>query len=210
MSGWKGYILENYRLEFDRGSLVIDIGCGYGQQMDELKQQGCLTLGVDLDHSALLHCRNRGLDVTQARAEQIPLKDSSFDGIICKVVLPLTLEDQVLREVGRLLKPGAKCYLICHGAGYYLRYLLFPQSWKYRVYGLRSLVNTWLWALTGYRLPGFLGDTIYQSRRRLEKYYRENGLNLLKDTPSKYFLGFPVFIYQSLQKMSHDSINQFE
>ncbi len=49
-------------------------------------------------------------------------------------------------------------------------------------------------------LPGFRGDTLYQSRRRLAKYFRENELALLENIPSKRFLGFPVFTFQPIEK----------
>ena len=163
MSEWEGYILEDYKYYFEPETLVLDVGCGHGSQMKELIQQGSMAIGVDLDFAALEYCRSQELSVLRAYAELVPLKDSSLDGILCKVVLPYTREEQVIREFGRLLKPGARCYLNCHGAGYYLKYLLLSRSWKQRFYGLRSLVNTWMWVITGHRLPGFLGDTIYQS-----------------------------------------------
>jgi SAM-dependent methyltransferase len=200
MSEWKGYILEDYKLSFTPGMLVLDIGCGLGEQMQVLTHQGCSVIGLDLDLTALSRCRSLGLAVLMARAEQIPIASGTLDGIICKVVLPYTCEDQVIREISRLLKPGARCYLISHGAGYYLRYLLWSQSWKYRLYGLRSLLTTWVWVLTNKRLPGFLGDTIYQSRRRLARYYQENGLLLLEDTSSKTFGGLAVFIQHRIEK----------
>ena len=121
-------------------------------------------------------------------------------GVICKVVLPYTDEDRAIKEISRILKPGGKCYLICHGAGYYLRYLLINASWKVRFYGLRSLVNTWVWVVTRLRLPGFLGDTIYQSRRRLNGHFRANGLSIVSDQQAKRFLGLPVFTAQVIQK----------
>lgn len=207
MSEWQGYILEDYNLSFDAGMSVLDVGCGNGEQMQDLIRQGCLVTGLDLDFQALLHCRSLGLQVLQAPAEQIPLANASLDGIICKVVLPYTEEDRVIGEISRLLKPGARGYVICHGAGYYLRYLLRPLSWKYCVYGLRSLINTWVWVLTHRRLPGFVGDTIYQSRRRLAKYYRECGLAVIEDTPSKSFCGLAVFIQQMIQKVDTGARN---
>jgi ubiquinone/menaquinone biosynthesis C-methylase UbiE len=208
MSEWKGYILDDFQMSFDPGMLVLDVGCGLGEQMQVLTQQGCSVIGLDLDLDSLSRCQSMGLAVLAARAEQMPLASGTFDGIICKVVLPYTYEDQVIREISRLLKPEARCYLISHGAGYYLRYLLWSSSWKYRLYGLRTLLTTWIWVLTNKRLPGFLGDTIYQSRRRLAKYYQENGLRLLKDTPSKTFGGLAVFSQHLIEKTDTRSRRQ--
>ena len=117
--------------------------------------------------------------------------------------MPYTDEARVLGEIARLLKPAGTARVCCHGAGYYLRYLLCHTSdWKFRIYGLRSLVNTWVYALLGRRLPGFVGDTLYQSRRRLGNYYRACHLRLVEEHPSPTFMGFPVFIYHVVEKVA--------
>jgi hypothetical protein len=133
----------------------------------------------------------------------MPFRGQAFDGVVCKVVVPYTDEARVLVEIARLLKPAGAARVCCHGAGYYLRYLLCHTSdWKFRIYGLRSLVNTWVYALLGKRLPGFVGDTLYQSRRRLRNYYRACHLRLVEEHPSPTFLGFPVFIYHVVEKVA--------
>ena len=208
MTEWEGYYPEGYRIHFAPNMLVLDVGCGYGYQMKQLLERGNSVIGLDSDLSALVGCRSKGLPVLRAEAERMPLPDSSLDGLLCQVVLPYTREEQVIGEFGRLLKPGGKCYLTCHGAGYSLRYMLFSPVFKHRFYGLRTLVNTWLWVLTGRRLPGFFGDTIYQSRARLAKYFRRHELSLLEDIPSKRFLGFPVFTFQIIEKAPGGTTNQ--
>lgn len=148
-------------------------------------------------------CRDQDLPALVASAERMPFRVESFDGIVCKVVIPYADESRVLREIGRVLRPGGTARICCHGAGYYLRYLLCNTSdWKFRIYGLRSLVNTWLYAWLGKRLPGVIGDTLYQSRRRLGNYYRAGRLRMVKEPPSPTFLGFPVFIYQVVEKVA--------
>jgi len=198
---WDGYHFEASLSGFDSGMLVLDIGCGPGEQLLILSQQGCLAVGLDLDRQSLAHCTKLGFPVIQARAEQVPIADASCDGILCKVVLPYTDEKQVIREIARLLKPGGRCQLIYHGAGYYLRYLLRPPSWKHRLYGFRALINTWVWVLVKKRLPGFLGDTIYQSARRLNRYYRKDGLRLVDSTRGKTFIGLTVFSLDLVEKV---------
>jgi len=205
MTEWEGYYPDDARVPFQPGMLVLDVGCGSGYQMKQLLELGCSVIGLDLDLTALRECRQKRLSVVTAQAEQIPLADASCDGILCQVVLPYTREEAVIAEFARLLKPGGVCYLTGHGAGYSMRYILISPVLKHRFYGLRTLVNTWLWLITGRRLPGFLGDTIYQSRRRLAKYFREQDLFLIKDIASKRFLGFPVFTFQTLEKRMPDS-----
>ncbi len=200
MAEWDGYILDDFAIDFPAGSIILDIGCGEGLQMREAASNGSRVIGVDVDDTSLALCRDDDLEVMNAAAEFLPFADEIFEGIICKVVLPYTAEEKVISEIGRLLKPHGKCYLISHGAGYYLRYVLRGESFKIRIYGLRSLANTWFRSITGGCLPGFLGDTIYQSRRRLSSYFVLSALSVERAYPAKSFLGFPVFIYQTLQK----------
>ena len=198
---WHPYALNDYGVAgFRPGSRVLDLGCGGGVQLSDLRSHGARAIGIDPSGPALAECRQKHLRVMQGRGEQIPLREGSLDGILCKVVMPYTDEHRVFGEMGRVLKEGALAYCIYHGAGYYLRYALNRHYWKYRVYGGRALVNTWVYALTGRKLPGFLGDTVYQSRRRLAAHYRRNRLALVDETPARTFLGFPVFIYHALRK----------
>jgi hypothetical protein len=74
---------------------------------------------------------------------------------------------------------------------------------KFRLYGLRTVLNTWLFAISGKVLPGFLGDTIYQSARRLRFYYEQNNFELIRETPSPTFLGLPVFVYHRFRAVGH-------
>ena len=201
---WQRYVLKDDGFTgFAPHMRVLDVGCGHGGLLRELTKTGRLAIGIDPDRQSLENCRRRGLTILQARGEHIPLKDASLDGLTCRGVLMYTDETMALREIRRVLTEGAVARLSYHGSGYYLRHFCFYPSWKSRFYGVRTLINTWLYATTGRRLPAFLGDTIYQSRRRLARYYRQNGLRLLDETLAKTFLGLPVFIYHTIQKMTN-------
>jgi SAM-dependent methyltransferase len=180
--------------DFSASAVVLDVGCATGQQLAEAS--GKLKIGVEPDTASAIECRKRGFPVARAIAENLPFPNEFFDGVICKGVLCLTREDEAMREIRRVLKRDRKCYLASNGSGYYLRYLLLGSG-KDRLYGLRALVNTWWWIITHRPLPGFLGDTIYQSPRRLHRYYKSNDLKLVSEQRTS-FLGFPVFIYTEL------------
>lgn len=181
--------------DFPESAVVLDVGCATGEQLAQAS--GSLKVGVEPDTASALQCRDRGFPVARAFAENLPFPSDFFDGVICKGVLCLTAEDEAMKEIRRVLKRDGKCYLASNCSGYYLRYLLLGGNWKDRVYGLRALVNTWWWVITHRPLPGFVGDTMYQSSRRLHKYYKRHGLKVVSER-QKTFLGFPVFIYTEL------------
>lgn len=195
MNGLHSYAyLLPQSFDFPASAVVLDVGCGPGDQLAEAS--GKLKIGVEPDVVSARRSLERGFPVVRAYAEHLPFADDTFDGIICKVVLSLTLEDEAIREIARVVKRNSRWYLAFQGSGYYLRYFLLG-SWKERVYGLRTLINTWWWIMVHRRLPGFIGDTIYQSPRRLRRYFKANGLEVVSER-QKYFLGFPVFIYAEL------------
>jgi SAM-dependent methyltransferase len=198
---WSGYILYDYNFSnFSGVSCVADVGCGRGAQLGQVVERGCPAVGVDLDGEALAVCARQGLTVVQARAEALPFRTASLSGLICKVVLPYTEETRAIGEFARVLAPQGTAFICSHGLGYYLRCLLAAPGWKERFYGLRTIINTCLYAVLGWRLPWFLGDTVYQTRRRLKRAYRRLGFRLIEDTCSPSFLGLPVFIYQKLER----------
>jgi SAM-dependent methyltransferase len=195
---WDGYILEDYPYAFADRSTIIDIGCGAGVQLAKLAGEGHFAVGVELNPSRVVAgARSR---VVQARAEALPFRDCRADGVLIKVVLPYTDDRLAVAEIARVLKPGGRCILVGHGTGYSLRYLSRLSEWRVAAYGLRTIVNSAVFFSTGRRLPGFWGDTIVQTSKRLQRLYRRNGMELAAETPSRKFLGFPVFLYHEVRK----------
>lgn len=174
---WTGYLLDVDLTDFPVGARVLDLGCGGGAQLGGLAARGCIPIGADI---RLLVKPG----FVCAAAEALPFRDGTFDGVVCKVMLPYTDERRALAEIARVLRAGGTCRLSGHGLGYYVRYLLCGRLLE-RIYAARTIVNTWLYRLTNRRL---VGDTLYQSPRRLPV-----------DALSR-FLGLPVFIYATLER----------
>jgi SAM-dependent methyltransferase len=199
---WIDYLAHDFSFDdFPAGSRVLDVGFGGGFQIRGLAARGCAAFGVEADPGLALRGRTAGAAVCRAFAEALPFRDAVFDGLICKVVVPYTDEARAVREIARVLRTGGIARVSYHGLGYNLRYLLTDANWKRRVYGARVIANTAVYALTGHRVPGFWGDTVYQSERRLRAYYRAAGLRLLEHQAPRTFLGAPVFIYHILQRL---------
>ena len=203
---WADFIRQDFSYDdFAPGSRVLDVGCGGGEQLERLRRAGFDAVGVEPSAEQVDALVARGLNAICGVAEQLPVESQSFDGIVCKVVLPYTDERKAIAEWARVLRPGGRVRASYHGAGYYLRYLMDGPGLAHRVYATRSLVNTWWYALTERRLPRFVGDTLYQSAKRLGEYYREFGFVLERETPSPRFGGKPVFIYHELRRVGETS-----
>jgi len=201
-SEWSDYLVRDFNfVAFDPGARVVDVGCGDGEQLEKLRRAGLEGMGVEPSHALVEDLVARGYHAVHGAAERLPVESQSVDGLICKVVVPYTDERRAVSEWARILRPGGRVLAAYHGAGYYLRYLTTGPGVALRVYAARALVNTWWYALTDQRLPGFLGDTIYQSSKRLAEYYREFGFSLERAVPAPDFHGKPVFIYHELRRL---------
>ncbi len=200
---WSAYLTSPPEMShYPPGGTVLDLGCGSGEQLTRLRDAGCRAIGLELAPEAARACRTMGYPVIIARAENLPIRSNSCPGVLCKVVIPYTDERLAIEEIGRVLAPGGVAVLYLHGLGYSLRYLVKPEPaiWKLCLYAARTIVNTAVYRLFGRRLPGFLGDTLFQSEARMHGYYRAAGLRFESGARSARFLGQPVFITHVVRK----------
>lgn len=182
------------------GESTLDVGCGSGDLLIELKNLGAEVRGVEIDPSLIDACCGRGLDVQRGSAERLPFPVESFDRIVCSVVVPYTDEKQAVAEWARVVKPGGRIFATYHGLGYGLHYLMRGPGVKRRIYGLRMLLNTAWYQVMGRKIPGFFGDTLCQTNPQLRSYYSRFGLVLERETLAATFLGFPHVICHQLVK----------
>ncbi len=63
---------------------VIEVGCGLGHTMEVYKKNGLNCVGIDVSSHAVSVCRNKGLNVTQGKLEDITDKYDmvSSDGML--------------------------------------------------------------------------------------------------------------------------------
>ena len=103
------------------GMRVLDLGCGAGRHAFELFRRGAHVVAMDRDADALAGVRDVFAAMTvageipaAARAETVvadaldmPFDDASFDGVIAAEVLEhVPADEQAMREIARVLKPG--------------------------------------------------------------------------------------------------------
>lgn len=91
---------------------VLEVGCGTGRILHRLAEVARRAVGVDLSPGMLAHARERGLDVHEANATDLPFEDESFDVVVSFKVLA-HVEDigRALDEIHRVLRPGGKAVL---------------------------------------------------------------------------------------------------
>lgn len=112
-----------------RGRL-LDVGCGSGEWLIEMRERGWEVEGVDFDEGAVTAAKQRGLPVRCGSLEEHTLPGSSFDAVtLSHVVEHLSNPIETLAECARILKPGGKLVLMTpNGAS--LGHRIFKQSWR--------------------------------------------------------------------------------
>lgn len=93
------------------GGAALDLGCGRGEWLELLVEQGFAARGVDLDEGMLAACRSRRLNVEQADA--LATLGAAADNSLALVSafhlvehIPFEMLQQLVREALRALRPG--------------------------------------------------------------------------------------------------------
>lgn len=111
-----GGILLTQRLlaycNFQRGDIVVDLGCGTGTTVEYLWDvQKLYGIGVDISGNLLEQGkkRNVNLPLLQSAGENMPFWDCSVDGVLAECSLSVMLSpSKILSEINRILISGGK------------------------------------------------------------------------------------------------------
>ena len=104
--------ITNFISSYPKGSLIYDIGCGSGRNMD---YEDYRFIGFDNCESFIELCRNKGLKVYYSEITDIKIRDNSADAIICIATFHhlSTYENRIkaLQELKRIVKINGKILL---------------------------------------------------------------------------------------------------
>lgn len=115
------------RLALTGGERLLDVGCGTGTLLAEVKRRlpEVVVSGIDPDPAILriagqrLARRGCRAELQVARAEALPFPDAAFDVVVSTLVLhhlPTQAKHDALREIHRTLRPGGRFLLVDFGA----------------------------------------------------------------------------------------------
>lgn len=100
------------------GERILDLGCGDGQLTVRIAATGANVVGLDASAQMAAAARARGIEVTESSAEQMPFSSQSFDAVFSNAALHWVRDqDAMIREVRRVLKPGARFVAEMGGQG---------------------------------------------------------------------------------------------
>src|SRR6201747_2288286 len=110
----------------ERGSKVLDVGCGEGDLLQLLESRGIDGRGIELSREGVNRCVAKGLAVVQGDADTdlINYPDDAFDYVILSQTLQATRQPRVVLE--NLLRIGRRAIVSFPNFGF----------WKMRQYFL--------------------------------------------------------------------------
>ena len=108
-AAWSDSLMDWLVQATPRGGWVLDAGCGHGAELQRLRDMGLRPVGLDLSLGMLrFAARTRARALLQADICRLPFPNAALDAAWSLHAL-LHVEDLqgALRELGRVLKPGA-------------------------------------------------------------------------------------------------------
>ncbi|MBI3817203.1 MAG: flippase-like domain-containing protein [Planctomycetes bacterium] len=94
------------------GGLGLDFGCGLGQQLLAMRENGFRVVGIDPSFHLLRNARQNGVPVVAGDGLALPFADDTFDFVYTIGVLHHLAgekeQDAAILEIRRVLKPGGR------------------------------------------------------------------------------------------------------
>jgi len=127
-------IEEELREAKTEAPCVLDAGCATGAMLAFLQERGWQVTGVEISPSAEYGRGRQGLDIRDTPLEECRFPDGSFDlALASHLVEHLNDPGAFLREVWRILRPGARLLLITPNIdGFQAR--LFGSRWRSAIF----------------------------------------------------------------------------
>lgn len=145
--------------EIGRRRKVLDLGCGYGATLNEMKERsGGLVVAMDLKFDPLHELHN----AVNANALHAPFANGSFDLIFSQnFFLWVQQYESAIKEVFRLLQPGG--VLVCIEPDYG-GFIESPPEIESQSLWINGLIRAGAEPLIGRKLPSMLSNQLWNVR----------------------------------------------
>lgn len=111
-----------------KGKKVLDIGCGFGESLGYLREQGCDAYGVEADENIRRVADKYGYNVHVGLFDPANYQTEIFDVVTMgQVIEHVTDPQQTLKDIARVLKPGGLAILSTPNA----------EGWGAKIFGRR-------------------------------------------------------------------------
>jgi ubiquinone/menaquinone biosynthesis C-methylase UbiE len=102
------FMMRKYGFIEDKSSIdVLDLGCGWGNNLKFLDEKGFSSKGVDISKTAVQHCVKSGYKAFECDFNKLPFDNNSFDVVIDRQSLQHNeIEDihLTISEIYRVMK----------------------------------------------------------------------------------------------------------
>jgi demethylmenaquinone methyltransferase / 2-methoxy-6-polyprenyl-1,4-benzoquinol methylase len=111
---WRRAMVD--RIGLPPGSKVLDVAAGTGQVTRLLEEKGYGVVALDQSPEMLAQALGRGSTVVNGRAEGLPFRDQTFDGLTFTYLLRY-VEDPAacMAELTRVVRPGGRIAMVEFG-----------------------------------------------------------------------------------------------
>lgn len=145
---------------------VLEVGVGRGALSFQIRRIGKRVVGAEINNGFIQYCRDkpggREIEFVQGNAEALPLRDATFDAVVCiEVLMHLPHPARAIAEMSRVTRPHGVVlvsYLKKYTAGHLKRVLQVATGRYEMKYGPRSF------------------DYRYDAMRDIRQYVRGTGL----------------------------------
>lgn len=106
---------------------TLDIGCGAGAMLEDLRRAGCDACGIELNPDEAALAREKGFTVHCGSLDDARFPGGTFDTVVMNHVLEhIASPAATLAEIRRILKPGGAVMIQSPNSGSYMRCLFGP------------------------------------------------------------------------------------
>ena len=176
----------------EKNKIVLDIGCGIGNYLEELHKKGHIINGIDIAENMLQTSKERlkkyinAPPLCRTDIENLPFPDNKFDVVFCVGVLEYLKSDaKALGQISRVLKPSGLLFLtlpsILSIKNFLDPYYFLNRGWKFLY---KRVVKKKTEPRINFKLKDIALNTEFTNRRytlnQVDPIFRQNNFKVVK------------------------------